>query len=279
MQRFGRSAQKMKDRWGGSFILATVLALVGAWYAGDWLNAKLNEGQPVTIDPGTNIGSNHDPANVSAPIAKDFSAYFVQVGAFKTPESAQKEVANFAKKGYQAAVVNPEGSSFHKVWVGPFTTAQARDDAHAKLKKVMKQTPGKVTWNINQGLAVAASTGSNNAKLQEGIAALNSYLQEAAVWWENQTAGNPAPTDTLLARSEAVKKSAKDLQKQSKDGAVAKFLELAQQVDANAKEIAAAANGQAVSAESGKALQNYVSLLNEYKDWTSGAAAANSTGQ
>lgn len=270
MQRFGRSAQKMKDRWGGSFILATVLALVAAWYAGSLLDGRLGGNDVSTTGNQGGMHDTLDPKMTTMAVARDFTAYWVQAGAFKTEASATKEVDRLGAKGFHAAVIGPSTeSTHHRVFVGPFTSEQARETAKAELKSAMKIDGFSRSWNISQGPTVPASTAGKNTNWEEGVALLNNYLQEASVWWENRAMGSPVPADALVARGQELKSLAQALQKQASDPAVAQLIGMANMAEMNANATATAAADGGMGLEEHKALQDYVVLLDSYRNWAS----------
>ena len=66
------------------------------------------------------------------------SKFTLQVGAYSTPENAEKQKSFFEKKGYTSEISNKvrDGKSFYVVWVGNYRNA---DDA----KKARKTVKGK----------------------------------------------------------------------------------------------------------------------------------------
>lgn len=73
----------------------------------------------------------------SAPQAPsiDLFIYFVQVGAFRTPEEAEGQRAKLSLAGIETKVTEREqaGRLVHRVRVGPFETREEVDKAKAKL--------------------------------------------------------------------------------------------------------------------------------------------------
>jgi cell division protein FtsN len=73
-------------------------------------------------------------ARASASAAEPFT-YFVQVGAFRTPEDAESQRARLSLGGVQARVSEREqsGRTVYRVRVGPFDTKDEADAAKGKL--------------------------------------------------------------------------------------------------------------------------------------------------
>lgn len=73
-------------------------------------------------------------ARSSGAAAEPFS-YFVQVGAFRTPEDAENQRAKLSLSGVEAKVTEREqsGRTVFRVRVGPFDTKEEADKAKARL--------------------------------------------------------------------------------------------------------------------------------------------------
>lgn len=273
MHRFGRSAQqKMKDRWGGSFILATILALVGAWYAGDWLNKALTDGGDTAEDPGGFFGSTDSAgtggsgATLASATPMDFKLHFVQVGAFSTDANAQSLVKRLTTKNYNAFVGSKSGN-LYPVLVGPFTSAAAATEAETQLvadKVMQKGMARSVTVSHNAG-SVAVMTGTNADDLQKGMDALNSYLQEAAAWMEQHAVNPAADARTVVSRGKELSMLVTSMSDDVNDPAVKNFVDLATAASANAGQIEIAAQATATGTEYQDVVKGYMSLLDKYQ--------------
>lgn len=268
MQRFGRSAHKMKDRWGGGgVILAAIVAVTCAWVVGTYITGLFKQAPPTAGQDPVDLQSPGEMVGQATLTARDFTAYFVQVGAFQTEVGAQKEVERLAAKGIKAAIVPPSVESTHyRLFSGPFTTAHARDEAKENLKSAKIEGLSRA-WDISDGPAVPASTMGQNPTWHQGVAVLNTYMQEAALWLEGHVSGMPLPVDTLMARGGELKVVADSLQAQAADPAVAELVRLAQDAELNASELVAMADVGATTFEEQRAMQNFLALLDSYRTW------------
>lgn len=80
-------------------------------------------------------------ARASSATAEPFS-YFVQVGAFRTPEDAESQRAKLSLGGVEAKVTEREqaGRTVFRVRVGPFDKKEEADKAKAKLEAAGMET-------------------------------------------------------------------------------------------------------------------------------------------
>lgn len=270
MQRFGRSAQqKMKDRWGGSFILATVLALLGAWFAGQWLNDSLR-GDTVKDPAAPEVGGKTAEGNLLggatlAVIPQNFDLFMVQVGAFRSESGAHKLAAELNTMNYSAMVAPKTTAGLFKVYAGLFTR---EDSANAVKSELL--TDGLVTeaWTVrvsvhhNPDVVPVMAQTVKSADFKAGLEAMNVYLHEAAVWVENQTAS----VDTLSAKGQALAKLAADLSVASKDApSVRNFATLAAAASHNAAAIQEAAKTASGSTQQQAAMTEYLTVLEQYR--------------
>lgn len=92
--------------------------------------AKAENKPAVTADP---LG---DLAKAKAGAAADPFSYFVQVGAFRTPEDAESQRAKLSLSGVEAKVSEREqsGRMVFRVRVGPFERRDEADKAKEKLE-------------------------------------------------------------------------------------------------------------------------------------------------
>lgn len=75
------------------------------------------------------------PRDVPAPAAAEPFTFFVQVGAFRTPEDAQAQRAKLVLMGLDAKVSEREqnGKTVYRVRLGPYDERDQADDAREKL--------------------------------------------------------------------------------------------------------------------------------------------------
>lgn len=269
MHRFGRSAQqKLKDRWGGSFILATILALVGAWFAGSWLNDSLKgetagtDTNPpgVVSDPINNMGGGN---NTVTQAPSDFNLYLVQVGAFRSEASAHKLANDLIAQGYNAAVA-PRKDGLVKVYAGLHTMPEAAQETRDRAIADGMTQAWTVTipvTNTADTVPVMAGLGKN-ADLKKGLEAMNAYLYEAALWMENQI----GTTGGIAANGEYLRKLAMELKKAAgTNPLVEPYANLAGAAGTNAADIQTAAQTAPGSVEYHKAANGYMALLEQYR--------------
>lgn len=276
MHRFGRSAQqKMKDRWGGGFILATILALVGAFYVGTWLNNAYNKSSTANPDnSGSYVNLPDGSGTGIASVPENFDLHLVQVGAFRSKDSAQKLVNSLAAKNYNAMMADRNTQGLYRVYGGLFTDAQAASNA-----KTMLATETGVTnpWVVKvpvasqiEAIPVTATQGSKAADLKKGMENMVAYLYEAARWMEN---GSVDPA-TLAARGKDLSKLATEMSKMN-NASLTPYAQFAQNAGANAAVIETAAKASMGSSEYHQAMTGYLSLVDEYRALASTAPAGN----
>lgn len=270
MHRFGRSAQKkMNDRWGGVFILAVVLAVVGAWQLGGYLGSLLGDEKQAAMEPvpSDNVNLSQGPVTpTQTPLAQEFQVHFVQVGAFRSEGAARNFVKDLAAMDLTAAVTERNGQGLVRVYVGPYMTGEAADEAKARLTEgEIVLNPFTVTMNVDhKPEAVMAMTGSANPELQSGLDTLNAYLYEAGAWFAKRSAGEPADGAALAGLGQDMMAIAQSLAKEEVSNPVGKFIAMADIATTNAADIEVAANASPGSAEFQKAMSGYVSLLERY---------------
>ncbi|MFZ5817180.1 MAG: SPOR domain-containing protein [Bacillota bacterium] len=274
MHRFGRSAQKkMNDRWGGAFILAVLLAVAGAWKLGDWIGNSLGDGGTAAIEPvpglENSIGSADGTTGVMQP--HEFQIHFVQVGAFRSDGAARNLAKALSEAGYTAAVTPKSADGLSKVYAGPYMTETAAADAKARL-----MSEGLVQNSFNVSItvdykpdAVMAMTGSPNSDLQKGLDALNTYLYEAGNWFANRSSGQSADGFSVAALAGEMTRYTSLSGNADTNPAVSRFLAMATLAGENAAAIEAAATAMPGSDEFQKAMNGYVSLLDQYHSFHS----------
>jgi cell division protein FtsN len=91
----------------------------------------------VSVDPLGDLAK----ARSSNATVEPFS-YFVQVGAFRTPEDAESQRAKLSLGGVEAKVTEREqaGRTVFRVRVGPFDKKEAADKAKEKLEAAGLET-------------------------------------------------------------------------------------------------------------------------------------------
>lgn len=271
MHRFGRSAQqKLKDRWGGSFILATILALVGAWFAGSWLNDTLKTGEsadgtttpPGVVQNGTKPNTT-SPGVVSTP--ESFNLYMVQVGAFRSEASAQRLARQLTEKEFTAVVAPRNSAGLYKVYAGVHTTSMAAQETRSRvLADGLVKEAWTVTVGVNSGndsIPVMANT-SKAADLKKGLDAMKTFLFETAMWMDNQG----GDLTVISTSGQSLTKLAADLSKMvTENPSVAPLANLAKMAGENAVEIQAASKAAPGSVEFQKAMTGYMAVLDNYR--------------
>jgi hypothetical protein len=284
VHRFGRSGQqKLKDRWGGSFILVAVLALVGSYYLGNYLNnnlwGKSTTGSGLPVDPDGNGSDLGDlgSGNLMAADPKSFNLYVVQVGAFQSPKGAQNLAETLQQKGQVSfASINMNGLSYTYVG-GVYSEKKVADKLVDDLKQAKVIDVGLVRpFNVSYAAqAVTAMAGQNGAQLQTTLATLNSYLQEAAAWFEAR-ANNQNPDVThLTGLGNELANLATQLEKAAgTDENMKRFAAAAKAAGENATQIKAAAAAQTHSPQFQASLGSYMNLIAQYGSIQSGNATS-----
>ncbi len=284
MHRFGRSVQKRAtDRWGGVFILAVVLAVVGAWQLGGVLGNLLGEERHAAMEPvpgaegGAGLtGTSGAPGQVTI-VPRPFQVHFVQVGAFRSEGAARNLVSELAGQKVIAAMTPRNAMGLVKVYVGPFMSGEEASE----VLDVMRETgvaPNAFTVALDVDYApeaVMAMAGSANPDLQTGLDALNNYLYEAGAWFAKRAAGEPADGGVLVALGHEMRQAAAQLAGVEENPAVTKFLGLADMAMVNAADIEVAAGAEPGSEEFQRAMNGYVSLLEQYHNFYAADASEN----
>lgn len=270
MHRFGRSAQKkMNDRWGGAFILAVVLAVVGAWQLGSYLGDTMGKGNTAATEPVPgmeSVGNPSAPGGQAAVTPHEFQIHFVQVGAFRSEGAARNLAKDLSGAGYTAAITPKSAQGLVKVYAGPYMSpTEAADAKAAMVAEGLVQT----SFNINVTVdykpeAVMAMAGSANSDLQRGLDAMNSYLYEAGNWFAARSAGQHADGTNLAMLGQEIGQFASTMGKADANPTVAQFLTMATAAGENASSIEAAATAMPGSDEFQTAMNGYVSLLEQY---------------
>lgn len=105
---------------------------------GDLAKAK-SEGK-MQSKAGVKSDAKPDPVS-SAPGADPFN-YFIQAGAFRTPEDAEQQRAKLSQIGFQAKVTEREqsGRTVYRVRLGPFDKKDEADKVKEKLDETSVET-------------------------------------------------------------------------------------------------------------------------------------------
>jgi hypothetical protein len=273
MHRFGRSAQqKMKDRWGGGFILATILALVGAWYLGSYISGKWGGSSTADNVGGGGIAGlipgkgGTLKAGMTEP--HQFQLHFVQVEALRSEASAGKLARGLSSMSLPAMVATRTAKDLHPVMVGPFTSMAAAEEAKGKLTGAHQgafATTVTVAHNPDAVPAAAMATQAG-ADIRKGLDVLNTYLYEAAMWMENRSAASPADVGNLTVLGQQMGQQAEAM-KSEKDAKVLEFVKLVSAASAHATQIQAAAAATSGGDEYQAALNGYMALLDQYRSF------------
>lgn len=260
MHRFGRPAQQ-KDRWGGGFVLATILALLAAWIAGDYIG-KLVNGKN-TASTGNNTGNPKAGMTATAEPG-DFQLRFVKVGVFRSKANINNVVRDMEKAGLTPVVGATPANNMTPVYVGPFMDNDLAETAKAKVQALKKDyetaTVMAKSVKYNPEAVPAATAGGQKSDLRKGMDLLNTYLQEVALWMED-----PANTDTAaLAEYGKDLKDVAGVLSDSKDATAKKITDMASTASANAAAIEALAGTSAADPEYQAAMAQYMTLLDQY---------------
>jgi hypothetical protein len=280
VHRFGRSGQLKKDRWGGSFILIAGLALAAAYFTGDYLNKYLWSDKTSKVEQGSDLGA--DLGGSFTPVAnvepKEFTLYTVQVGAFKSPTSAQNQAQKLNEKGYVGfANISTSGMSFAYAG-GVFTEKQAAQDYLKGLQEAKVVDAGFVaTMKVPYGPeAITAMAGESKSKVESGYSSLNTYLHEVAIWIEEKTAGKNVDATDTVTLGKSLTGIADQIEKANlTDAKMKQLVSVAREAGKHAVTLEGAAKADKKSAEYMKALNEYVSLLAKYNSLQANTTAAN----
>lgn len=288
MQRFGRSEQRWRDRWGGWFLVATLLALAGAWGLGSFLGDRLGNraAQGPVTQPGTTV-TNPAPAQDAAALAdltglpKPMTVYLLQAAAFKTQEAAQKEAQRLQAKGIPAAVT-PAGE-WYRVVIGAYGSKDAASAAQAGAEAAMGGKLQVLQRRVD--LRAQPATRPQDPKAasayDDGVRALNGFMHEAANFWDAHAYGQMPQADHLGAYANRVKQAMDQLRPYSADLAVSQFLAVAEkatQASAKLTALAGTAAAPATAPAGGgsanepvqAAMAQFLGLLDSYRAWVEG---------
>lgn len=270
MQRFGRSAQqKLKDRWGGSFILATVLALLGAWFAGQWLNKTLTADKgketPPSVTQTQNPGTTGSGTTTSALGPGSFNLHLVQVSSVRSEANARRLADKLNMQGYAAIVSPRQADGNFKVYAGMALSAQ---DAEEIKRDVAASGMVEGAWTktvsirYNDAIPVMAQAAGKANEMKAGLETLNVYIAEAARWVENPTAN----VSTIVSKGQKLAEIGTALNMLAKDSpAMENWAKIAMTASANATKIQNAAKTAPGSPEQMAAMTEFLALVDQYQ--------------
>jgi len=274
MHRFGRTAQqKMKDRWGGGFILATVLALAAAYYAGTWLSQNIGAGKTGTNNPPGVSTNTTKPTGTTSPAASvqpgSFTLHFVQAGNFASPSNARRRLQDVIDHDYAALVTPKTAAGVMKVMAGPFLDAESAAAAKEELKAagisdVFVQT---VSLTHNSEAIPAAAMTNKSTDVKGGLDTLNAYLHEVAIWIDEKAGGMAADSTNAAKHGKALGELAAKMTDE-KDAKVQSFIKMATAAADNATAIEASALAEPGSVDYQNALTSYYALLDSYQTFS-----------
>ncbi len=272
MHRFGRSAQhKTKDRWGGSFVLATILALVGAWVAGTYLSNALNgttvEG-PAGFEATPSVRSDGGEWSVMAD-PQEYTLHFVQVGAFRSADSAHNAALALGENNYSAMVAPATEDGFNRVYAGVYTTQEAAENVKAQLQ--MAGYEGAFSWKVRvpynpDAVPAMTTTTTMGPELQKGLDIVNTYLYEVARWFEGRAEGMEVDTNRVVELGRQLGDYVTTMGA-DQDPKVMQFVEMAALASAHAESINNAATSMASSDDFQAVSQDYLKLVRMYTDF------------
>lgn len=306
MHRFGRSSdQRWRDRWGGGFVIVTVLALAGAWYLGNYLSERWNPDTAETItDPAaatdtmyptgitgsTAAGGNLVATTGAADLAgypKPMTVYYLQAHSLATQDRVNRAVRDLNNSGLPAAYYR-DGDGQFKVIIGAYgskeAVTQAKVSAESQYKGKLAAFPRAIAIGAQPALKPADAKAT--PAFEQGVAALNGYLHAAADWWDAHATGQTQTADHLSIYTSQLRSAMNQLKGFGADAAVNQFLALADKALTNGDQLAAAAGSQgtapaaaqggALAAQAGaepmwSAMEGYVALLDSYRNWTAPA--------
>lgn len=266
MHRFGRPAQqRIKDRWGGGFILATILALLAAWLAGGTIGNWIN-GRNSTADSGNNGNPNIGAPTLTEP--GEFQLRFVQVGAFRSKSNYMAAVRDM-NAAELAPVVGATKNNLTPVYVGPFMDQASAEAAKAKVQSIKgyeKAQIREINVAYNPDAVPVVATGEKQSDLKKSMDLLNTYLQEVAVWLESSGAMDTA----MLADSGKALGDLAAALSTSQDTKVKAVATMAATAGANAATFEGLANAEPTSAEYQTAVSQYMGLVDQYTAFQAG---------
>ncbi|HEY3368160.1 MAG TPA: SPOR domain-containing protein [Symbiobacteriaceae bacterium] len=271
MQRFGRTAQtKMKDGWGGSFVLAAILCLALAYWAGDYISKRFGGTETAGPSPAGVTGVSPKTGGTTGAAMSEphqFQVYFVQAGAFRSDAKAKDLMHTLADHSYQAMVTARDSTGMSHVYAGVYTSQENADNVKAKLTADGITTGAytrPVTVDHNPEAVPAISSTTKGTEVKSALDALNTYLYEAAVLMENRAAGVTADTTSIASLGKKLSEIAINMTT-DKDPNVKKFADVAALAAVNARALEGAASASVSSDQYQSAMSGYLSLLEQYR--------------
>ncbi|BDG61513.1 SPOR domain-containing protein [Caldinitratiruptor microaerophilus] len=279
MQRFGRSDSRWKDRWGGGFVIVTVLALAGAWWLGNWLSDRWASQEPASsgTNPAGSPGGGEMAGMPSAQAPLDTSrrpltVYFLQAHALKSPEAARRAAADLEQNGLPAAVSH--AGEWYKVVVGAYGSRDGAMAAKAEAESAYRG-PTKLSLYANPvSIAAEPAVRPQNAAAQaafdKGLGLLSGYLHEAAAWWDRYATGQATGADRLTQYTSQLQGVADELRPHTSDPVVGSLVAMVEKAVQNGGQIGVLAQGGGED-QYRAAMSGYLALVEQFRSWTSGA--------
>lgn len=271
MHRFGRTAhQKTKDRWGGGFLLATIVLLVLAWAGGTWMANLMKSRQAATGDSPTPATDRTDPIGTMAVEPHRFELYFVQAGAFRSQAGADREARRLGEMGHPAMVAPRNDQGLYRVFAGLYTAPEPAATARSELKTDGIETyASRVLVDHNPDAIPAAAMSGRAEELRKGLALLNTYLWEVAYWAENRAANRAIDTSGIAGLGRQLGEITARLADEG-DQEIKAFVAMATSASLNATDVKAAATATPSSDEYQMAMTGYLALLDQYQMYQTG---------
>ncbi len=263
MEGMGRG--RLFDRWGGGFILATVLGLAVAYIIGtSLLGDPTTPGEQVQNTGGTTGGTVPAAGQTAEPVepvltVKAYSLYVIQAGLFNRAEGAQKTLQDLQSRGFPASVTR---AAPFKVMAGAYGSETAARSVAAEMRK--QGLDAFITrLDVAPPIALPASGGD---QMLHTVSVLTAYMQQVAQWWDSYAAGNPGAVDQLAGEARAVETAGSKLQGTAGDAAVGDLVTLTMRAGQSGQDMAALTQGTRLEAAR-VAMQDFLDLLRDYHEW------------
>lgn len=281
MQRF-RSDSRWKDRWGGGFVIVTVLALAGAWWLGNWLSDRWAGQEPATGGAGAPAGTGAGTATGEAPGTQvqgpvegnlePLTVYFLQAHALKSPEAARRAAAQLESGGLPAAVSHV--GDWYKVVIGAYGSRDAamaaKNEAESTYRSGGKLSLYASPVSITLQPAARPQNAAAQAAFDRAVGLLGGYLHEAAAWWDSYATGQSAATDRLVQYTSQLQGAVEELRPHASDPAVGSVIAMAQKAVENGGQINSLAQNHGED-QYRAAMAGYLGLVDQFRAWSSGA--------
>lgn len=269
MHRFYRD-RKNQDKSGLGFVVAVVVTLAAAFLIGNNLMGKdksqLGGVGTSPVSAKTTVSGDSAGTTVQA---QPFTVTLLQVGAYSTPEQANKAVQTLSDNGIMAASV--QIGQFYKVIVGAYMDDAAVETVKASLQpKLDAMKMGNAfsyKMTISNAPGVLPATAGEVQPVQQGAQDINVYLQQAGNWLASYASGQMDGLDLVQATAAKLTTAAKGMQQYAQDATAGQLLTMVQDVNANLQALQQLSKSSAHT-DYQKAMSGYVTLLQEFKKWT-----------